>query len=159
MRIGLIIIGDEILSGKRVDQHFPKVVQLLAARGLQLSWAEFVGDDRERISATLKRTFASGDIVFSCGGIGATPDDHTRQAAAAALGLPLVLHQGGKDSIQQRVRQLAEEKARLPTSLRRKTCSACRWPNSRKARRLFQIRITTWLDSRTARITSYPASP
>jgi len=109
MAIGLIIIGDEILSGKRVDQHFPKVVQILAARGLQLGWAEFLGDDRGRISATLQRTFHSGDIVFSCGGIGATPDDHTRQAAAAALGLPLQLHLDGKAAIQQRIRQMAEQ--------------------------------------------------
>jgi len=113
MPIGLIIIGDEILSGKRTDQHFPKMVQLLAARGLQLGWAEFLGDDRARITATLQRTFASGDIVFSCGGIGATPDDHTRQAAAAALGLPLVLHEGGKQSIQQRIVQVAQEKGEV----------------------------------------------
>jgi len=109
MAIGLIIIGDEILSGKRVDQHFPKVVQLLAARGLQLAWAEVLGDDPERITATLKRSFASGDIVFCCGGIGATPDDHTRQAAAAALGLPLVLHEQGKINIQQRILQMGAE--------------------------------------------------
>ncbi|MES2261290.1 MAG: molybdopterin-binding protein [Pseudomonadota bacterium] len=109
MAIGLIIIGDEILSGKRVDQHFPKVVQLLAARGLQLGWAEFLGDDPARITATLIRTFASGDIVFSCGGIGATPDDHTRQAAADALGLPLLLHPQGKEAIQQRMLQLGRE--------------------------------------------------
>jgi len=109
MAIGLIIIGDEILSGKRVDQHFPKVVQLLAARGLQLGWAEYLGDDPARITATLRRTFASGDIVFSCGGIGATPDDHTRQAAADALGLPLVLHAQGKANIQQRIVQMGRE--------------------------------------------------
>jgi len=109
MAIGLIIIGDEILSGKRVDQHFPKVVQLLSARGLQLAWAEVIGDDRERITATLKRSFAGGDIVFCCGGIGATPDDHTRQAAAAALDLPLVLHEQGKRNIQQRILQMGEE--------------------------------------------------
>ena len=109
MAIGLIIIGDEILSGKRTDQHFPKVVQILAARGLQLGWAEYLGDDPARITAALKRTFASGDIVFSCGGIGATPDDHTRQAAADALGLPLVLHQQGKDNIQQRILEMARE--------------------------------------------------
>ncbi|UMR32929.1 molybdopterin-binding protein [Massilia sp. MB5] len=109
MAIGLIIIGDEILSGKRVDQHFPKVVQLLAARGLQLGWAEYLGDDPARITATLKRSFASGDIVFSCGGIGATPDDHTRQAAAAALDKPLRLHAQGKELIQQRIRQVAQE--------------------------------------------------
>jgi molybdopterin-biosynthesis enzyme MoeA-like protein len=109
MAIGLIIIGDEILSGKRVDQHFPKVVQLLAARGLQLGWAEYLGDDPVRITAALKRSFASGDIVFSCGGIGATPDDHTRQAAADALGLPLVLHEQGKHNIQQRILQMGRE--------------------------------------------------
>jgi molybdopterin-biosynthesis enzyme MoeA-like protein len=109
MAIGLIIIGDEILSGRRVDQHFPKVVQLLAARGLQLSWAEILADDPARITATLKRTFASDDIVFCCGGIGATPDDHTRQAAADALGLPLVMHPQGKLNIQQRIMQMGIE--------------------------------------------------
>ena len=109
MAIGLIIIGDEILSGRRVDQHFPKVVQMLSARGLQLTWAEVLPDDPERITATLKRTFASDDIVFCCGGIGATPDDHTRQAAADALGLPLVLHEQGKLNIQQRIVQMAQE--------------------------------------------------
>jgi hypothetical protein len=40
---GLIIIGDEILSGKRTDKHMPKVIELLGARGLALSWAEYVG--------------------------------------------------------------------------------------------------------------------
>ncbi len=107
MAIGLIIIGDEILSGKRVDQHFSKMVQLLAARGLQLGWAEYLGDDPARITAALKRTFAGDDIVFSCGGIGATPDDHTRQAAADALGRPLRLHPGGKANIQRRILETA----------------------------------------------------
>lgn len=109
MTIGLIIIGDEILSGKRRDQHFSKVVELLSARGLQLAWAEYLSDDQARITATLKRTFASGDIVFCCGGIGATPDDHTRQAAAAALGLPLVLHAEGRANIERRVLEMARE--------------------------------------------------
>jgi molybdopterin-biosynthesis enzyme MoeA-like protein len=109
MAIGLIIIGDEILSGKRTDQHFSRVVELLAARGLQLGWAEYIGDDRARITATLQRTFAGDDIVFSCGGIGATPDDHTRQCAAAALGLPLVLHPEAKAKIQERIADIARE--------------------------------------------------
>jgi len=109
MAFGLIIIGDEILSGKRRDQHFPKVVELLGERGLQLAWADYLGDDPERITATLRRTFLSGDVVFSCGGIGATPDDHTRQCAAAALGLPLVLHEEGKRNIQERIVEMARE--------------------------------------------------
>ena len=114
MAIGLIIIGDEILSGRRVDQHFSKVVQLLAARGMKLDWAEILGDEPPRIVATLKRTFASGDIVFCCGGIGATPDDHTRQAVADALGLPLVLHEQGKRNIEQRICKWARRPASRP---------------------------------------------
>lgn len=109
MAIGLIIIGDEILSGKRADKHFPKVVEVLAARGLQLAWAEYVGDDPARIAATLKRSLASEDIVFSCGGIGATPDDHTRQCAADALGVPLALHQEAMARIQERMEDVARE--------------------------------------------------
>jgi molybdopterin-biosynthesis enzyme MoeA-like protein len=89
---GAIIIGDEILSGKRQDKHFSRIAELLGARGLRLSWVEYLGDDRRRLSETFKRTMAAGDVVFSCGGIGNTPDDHTRQAAAAALGVDLALH-------------------------------------------------------------------
>ena len=110
MNFGLIIIGDEILSGKRQDKHLPKVIELLAARGLALSWARYAGDDRNRITPVLREAFASGDAVFSCGGIGATPDDHTRQCAAAALGVPLVLHPGARELILERMRDVAAEK-------------------------------------------------
>lgn len=106
---GLIIIGDEILSGKRADKHLPKVIELLKARGLQLDYADYVGDSPERITATLKRAFAAGDVVFSCGGIGATPDDHTRQCAARALGRDLVLHPQAEALIRQRMQDLANE--------------------------------------------------
>ncbi|MDO9196500.1 molybdopterin-binding protein [Rhodoferax sp.] len=108
-RFGLIIVGDEILSGKRADKHMSKVIELLKARGLQLDYADYVGDSPERITATLKRAFASGDVVFSCGGIGATPDDHTRQCAASALGRDLVLHPEAEALIRQRMQDLAHE--------------------------------------------------
>ncbi|WP_171022419.1 MULTISPECIES: molybdopterin-binding protein [unclassified Variovorax] len=106
---GLIVVGDEILSGKRADKHMAKVIELLAARGLQLSWAEYVGDEPERITAALQRAFASGDIVFSTGGIGATPDDHTRQCAAKALGVPLALHPEAELLIRERMQDTARE--------------------------------------------------
>jgi molybdopterin-biosynthesis enzyme MoeA-like protein len=109
MNFGLIVIGDEILSGKRQDKHLSKVIELLGARGLALAWARFVGDDRARITATLRDAFASGDVVFSCGGIGATPDDHTRQCAAAALGVPLELHPQARELILERMRDVAAE--------------------------------------------------
>jgi molybdopterin-biosynthesis enzyme MoeA-like protein len=109
MNIGLIIIGDEILSGKRQDKHLAKCIELLGARGLALSWARYEGDDRPGITAALKAAFASGDLVFSCGGIGATPDDHTRQCAAAALGVELALHPQARDLILERMRDVAAE--------------------------------------------------
>lgn len=106
---GLIIIGDEILSGKRADKHLPKVIELLGARGLQLSHADYVGDDRDRITAALARAFAAGEVVFSCGGIGATPDDHTRQCAARALGAELALHPQAEVLIRERMQDVARE--------------------------------------------------
>ena len=109
MNFGAIIIGDEILSGKHVDQHFDKIKQLLAMRGLRLSWAEYLGDERPRIAATLRRTFVSGDVVFSFGGIGNTPDDHTRQAAADALGVDIVLHPEAEREIRARFGDEATE--------------------------------------------------
>lgn len=97
-----IIIGEEIVRGKRQDKHFAKLVELLAARGLKLAWASYLGDDRNLITSTLKRTMAGDDVVFSFGGIGATPDDHTRQCAAAAAGTDLVLHPGAEAEIRAR---------------------------------------------------------
>jgi molybdopterin-biosynthesis enzyme MoeA-like protein len=90
--IGIIIIGDEILSGKRQDKHLSKSIAILKARGLDLAYARYIGDEPERIVATLKETFESDHLVFCFGGIGATPDDHTRQSAAAALGVSLHAH-------------------------------------------------------------------
>ncbi len=110
MNFGLIIIGDEILSGKRADKHLPRVIEILAARGLSLSWARYVGDEPERITADLKAALASGDVVFSCGGIGATPDDHTRQCAAAALGVPLALHPEAGALVVERMKDIARER-------------------------------------------------
>jgi len=91
---GIYIIGDEILSGKRQDAHLSEVIALLSARGLQLSWASYLGDIPEQITSSLKASMARGDIVFSFGGIGATPDDYTRQCAADAAGVPIKRHAG-----------------------------------------------------------------
>lgn len=102
MKFGAIIIGDEILSGKRQDKHMAKAIALLAARGFDLSWAQYLGDEPELIVSTLRRTLAGDDVVFSFGGIGATPDDHTRQCAAAAAGVALKLHPEAEFEIRGR---------------------------------------------------------
>ncbi len=99
---GAFIIGDEILVGKRQDKHLAFLIEALAKRGLRLGWAHYLGDDAPRLTAALARSFASRDVVFSCGGIGATPDDHTRQCAAAALGIGLKLHADAEREIRAR---------------------------------------------------------
>lgn len=101
-KIRLILVGDEILSGRRQDKHMPHLIQLLAERGLQLSGVEIVSDAQDDIAAVLKRSFGTEDIVFCCGGIGATPDDRTRQAAAQALGVSLALHPEAERLIAER---------------------------------------------------------
>ena len=107
-RFGLIVIGDEILSGRRQDKHMASLIELLNERGLSLAWAKYVADDPEQITATLKASFASGDVVFSTGGIGATPDDHTRQCAALALGTKTELHPTAQELIAGRIQSMAE---------------------------------------------------
>jgi molybdopterin-biosynthesis enzyme MoeA-like protein len=107
--IGVIIIGDEILSGRREDKHLAKAIELLSERGLRLSWARYVGDEPAQITAELRAALAGDDVVFSFGGIGATPDDHTRACAAEAWGRELVLHPEARELILARVQAMAEK--------------------------------------------------
>lgn len=106
---GALIIGDEIMRGKRQDGHFAKLREVMAARGLHLSWVHYLGDERPRLIDFLRGTLAGNDVVFSFGGIGVTPDDHTRQAAAAAAGVPLKLHPDADREIRARMAQVNME--------------------------------------------------
>jgi molybdopterin-biosynthesis enzyme MoeA-like protein len=99
---GAFIIGDEILVGKREDKHLSFLIAALAKRGLRLAWAHYLGDDPQRLTAALRASFSTSDVVFSFGGIGATPDDHTRQCAAGALDLELRLHPEAEREIRAR---------------------------------------------------------
>ena len=110
MNFGALIIGDEILSGRREDKHLARTIAALESRGLALAWAHYIGDEPARIVAELRAAAASGDAVFSFGGIGATPDDHTRQCAAQALGVELALHPEAAALITQRGTEMAAEK-------------------------------------------------
>lgn len=101
-RVGLLVIGDEILSGKRQDRHIPAVIEMLWRRGIELSWAQILGDDEHRIAASLQVAKDLQDVVLCCGGIGATPDDVTRQAAALAAGVPIELHAEGAAILREK---------------------------------------------------------
>jgi molybdopterin-biosynthesis enzyme MoeA-like protein len=107
---GIYIIGDEILSGKRQDAHLTKAISLLKARGLALAWAHYLGDIPEQITASLKASMTHGDIVFSFGGIGATPDDFTRVCAAEASGVSIERHAGAVAELEARFGEAAYPK-------------------------------------------------
>jgi molybdopterin-biosynthesis enzyme MoeA-like protein len=89
---GLIVIGDEVLNGERTDLHLGAFKQRVAARGHELAWYWLLPDDPLVLTRQLEASMASGTQVFCCGGIGATPDDHTRACAAAAAGVSLLRH-------------------------------------------------------------------
>ncbi|MCF6299135.1 MAG: competence/damage-inducible protein A, partial [Thiomicrorhabdus sp.] len=111
--IRLLIIGDEILSAKRQDRHLAQAVSLLKPLGLKVSEVAILGDESKRLTEFLTQSFTTDDTVFCFGGIGATPDDRTRQCAAKALNLPLERHpqavaeieaQFGEQAYPQRIR-------------------------------------------------------
>jgi len=93
-QFGVLVIGDEILSGKRRDKHFTHVIETLRTRGLSVAWYRVASDDPQALYESLCQS-QQGDVpVFCFGGIGATPDDNTRQAAARAFGRELQVHAG-----------------------------------------------------------------
>ena len=109
LKVCLVIIGDEILSGKRADKHFSNCRDLLAKRGLSTHTVHYIGDDLESIEKTLRFCFLADYIIFSFGGIGSTPDDLTRLACAKALGSELEPHQGAIKLIAKRCSEMEIE--------------------------------------------------
>jgi molybdopterin-biosynthesis enzyme MoeA-like protein len=116
-RLGVLIIGDELLSGRRVDKHMQQSITLLAERGLELSWCRYLGDDMDLLAAAFRDIGQAGDICFSFGGIGATPDDRTRQAMAMAHQLALFRHPDAVAEIEQRYGEGAYPKRILMAEL------------------------------------------
>lgn len=110
---GLIVIGDEILNGDRQDRHLAAFKRMISERGHQLAWCWILPDEPERLVQQLEASMAAAEPVFCCGGIGATPDDHTRACAARAAGVALERHaeaavmiegRFGADAYPQRIR-------------------------------------------------------
>jgi molybdopterin-biosynthesis enzyme MoeA-like protein len=99
---GLIVIGDEILKGTRIDAHLGAFKRIVGERGHELAWHWLLPDDPEVLVAHLSFSMQRPDPVFVCGGIGATPDDHTRACAATAAGLDLVRHPDAKALLEER---------------------------------------------------------
>ncbi|WP_299196569.1 competence/damage-inducible protein A [uncultured Erythrobacter sp.] len=89
---GLVIIGDEILSGRTHDKNIAQIASWLQVQGIRLSEVRVVADVEDRIVEAVNALRAANDYLFTTGGIGPTHDDITVDAVSAALGVPVVVH-------------------------------------------------------------------
>lgn len=99
---GLIVIGTEVLDGRREDAHVPYTRRLLTDWNIELAWCMTLRDEAALIASQLKWAFQRPEPFFCCGGIGATPDDLTRACAARALGVALAYHPQGVEMLKAR---------------------------------------------------------
>jgi molybdenum cofactor synthesis domain-containing protein len=88
----LVVIGDEILSGRTQDKNVAQVALWLNDHGIGLAEVRIVPDVTERIAETVNALRSAHDYVFTTGGIGPTHDDITVDAIAAAFGVPVATH-------------------------------------------------------------------
>jgi molybdenum cofactor synthesis domain-containing protein len=89
---GLLVIGDEILSGRTQDRNIAQIGSWLNLQGIRLNEVRVVPDVIERIAAAVNALRAENDYLFTTGGIGPTHDDMTVDAIAHALGVGVVVH-------------------------------------------------------------------
>ncbi|MBX7483613.1 competence/damage-inducible protein A [Qipengyuania qiaonensis] len=89
---GLVVIGDEILSGRTHDKNIAQVASWLQVQGIRLSEVRVVPDVVERIVEAVNALREAYDYLFTTGGIGPTHDDITVDAVAEALGVSVIVH-------------------------------------------------------------------
>ncbi|OYX92911.1 MAG: competence/damage-inducible protein A, partial [Novosphingobium sp. 35-62-5] len=88
----LIVVGDEILSGRTQDKNVAQIATWLGVQGIRLREVRVVPDDMDAIIEAVNTLRARNDYLFTTGGIGPTHDDITVDAVAAALGVDVVIH-------------------------------------------------------------------
>ena len=96
----LIVIGDEILSGRTQDRNVAQIASWLNIQGIRLKEVRIVADDEAAIGEAVGALKDSHDYLFTTGGIGPTHDDITVDSIAAALGLPVVVHEQGRAMLE-----------------------------------------------------------
>ncbi len=106
MRIEIVTIGNEILSGVIADSNFTCIVRYLAREGLSASAGRVLSDEREEIAAGLRAAAAGADALIVTGGLGATSDDLTREAIALAFDRPLALDATLGEALRKRFHAL-----------------------------------------------------
>jgi len=114
MRIEIVTIGNEVLSGRTFDTNFVFLARALEEASVVVAWHSTVGDSTEAIGEALRLALSRADGVIMTGGLGPTPDDMTRKAVATALNRPLQLDEGTLQHIRERGKKSARK---LPPSV------------------------------------------
>jgi molybdenum cofactor synthesis domain-containing protein len=97
----LVVIGDEILSGRTQDKNVAQVATWLNDQGIRLAEVRIVPDDLARIGETVNALRAAHDYLFTTGGIGPTHDDITVDSIAAAFGVPVIVHPDARAILEE----------------------------------------------------------
>ena len=97
----LVVIGDEILSGRTQDKNIAQVAAWLNVQGIRLAEVRVVADDMDQIAEAVNILRARNDYLFTTGGIGPTHDDITVDAVAAALGVAVTIHPEARAILEQ----------------------------------------------------------
>jgi competence/damage-inducible protein CinA-like protein len=129
MRIEIVTIGNEVLSGRTLDTNFAWLARALEEVSVQVAWHTTAGDDSKAIAEALRRALERSDAVVMTGGLGPTPDDVTRKAVATALRRPLQLDEEVLAAIRERARRIGRK---LPASVESQALlprGAQAWPN------------------------------
>ena len=99
-RAALLLIGDEILSGRTRDANLAHLAARLGTRGIRLAEARVVADDADAIVRAVNELRGTHDLVFTTGGIGPTHDDITADCIARAFGVPIDVHPGARERLE-----------------------------------------------------------
>src|SRR3954469_2232021 len=111
----LVVIGDEILSGRTEEKNIAQVARWLNGQGIRLSEVRVVLDDKDAIVTAVNSLRPKHDYLFTTGGIGPTHDDITIDSIAAAFDVPVIVHPEARQILEDfyRDRPLGLTKARL----------------------------------------------
>ena len=112
-RVGIVILGDEVLKGEIREANLAYMIPLLAEWGAETALCAILPDDIPVVVRHLRRFREEVDFLILTGGIGPTPDDITRDAVAEVAGVPLIVHPEAKAALEARPYKGANPEYRL----------------------------------------------
>ena len=111
MNAEIIAVGSELLTPVRVDTNSLYLTEQLNNLGVEVVTKYVVGDDRDRLAATIRLAASNSQIVLLSGGLGPTEDDVTRDALALSIDRRQIFHQEICDQIEQRFHKMGRRMA------------------------------------------------